>query len=567
MRINGNLSVVGLLKDVKIDQLAADPGAPALSQVWFNSTDSEMKFYDGTTVQVIATGTGDLGAYLKLDGSIPMSGELELSSADQSASGTAIAVSKGHLDTELALKQDNLTGATSALVATDLTVSKAVVSDASGKIIAATSTSAAEIEYLAGVTSAIQTQLDSKEADLGYVPVNKAGDTMTGNLAMSDSRITGVGAPINPTDAARQIDIDTALLGFDFKADVLAVQTDANLDPTASPTTGDRYIITDSGNLHANFGTIAGVGDGDVVVFDGADFVVASDVSVEGEGILLWDQQLDVFMKYDGTSWTEFGGLAGVTAGIGLAKSGNTIFVNMGAGIAQLPSDEIGVECKTDGGLDVVDPSTGVQSFLTDAVVAIKLNGSSMETTASGLAIAANGVTETMINTTALGNGLQGGSGTTLSVKTVAGSGITVDGTGVLVDDVEMRTRVLYRDGAEAMTGVLVLSSDDQTGQADTTAISKGHLDAALVTAGNTVTALETRMENGYFLYEELVTASTSHTVTHSMNNKFVQVSVVDLSDEVVLPESITFTDVNSLAVTFANAETCRIIVTGLKVA
>ena len=81
MRINGNLSVVGLLKDVKIDRLSEDPAAPALSQVWFNTTTSELKYYNGSAIQTIATSNGDLGAYLKLDGTTAMAGALNLNSA------------------------------------------------------------------------------------------------------------------------------------------------------------------------------------------------------------------------------------------------------------------------------------------------------------------------------------------------------------------------------------------------------------------------------------------------------------------------------------------------------
>lgn len=46
------------------------------------------------------------------------------------------------------------------------------------------SATATEINYSIGVTSAIQTQLNGKQADLGYVPVNVAGDTMLGNLSL-----------------------------------------------------------------------------------------------------------------------------------------------------------------------------------------------------------------------------------------------------------------------------------------------------------------------------------------------------------------------------------------------
>ena len=49
--------------------------------------------------------------------------------------------------------------------------------------ITATST---EVNYSVGVTSAIQGQLDGKQATLGYVPVNKAGDTMLGDLVLAN---------------------------------------------------------------------------------------------------------------------------------------------------------------------------------------------------------------------------------------------------------------------------------------------------------------------------------------------------------------------------------------------
>lgn len=46
------------------------------------------------------------------------------------------------------------------------------------------SASATEVNYLVGVTSLVQTQLDGKQASLGYVPVNQAGDTLTGFLTL-----------------------------------------------------------------------------------------------------------------------------------------------------------------------------------------------------------------------------------------------------------------------------------------------------------------------------------------------------------------------------------------------
>jgi hypothetical protein len=57
----------------------------------------------------------------------------------------------------------NLTGAANSVVSSNLTSNRAMVSDASGKI-AIAATTATEIGYLSGVTSAVQTQLDGKSA-------------------------------------------------------------------------------------------------------------------------------------------------------------------------------------------------------------------------------------------------------------------------------------------------------------------------------------------------------------------------------------------------------------------
>jgi hypothetical protein len=70
--------------------------------------------------------------------------------------------------------QASITGGASSVVTANLTASRALVSDGSGKIAASATTTTTEIGYLAGVTSAIQTQLNSK--------LNLTGGTLTGGL-------------------------------------------------------------------------------------------------------------------------------------------------------------------------------------------------------------------------------------------------------------------------------------------------------------------------------------------------------------------------------------------------
>ena len=64
----------------------------------------------------------------------------------------------------------------------------------------------------------------------------------------------------------------------DFLDAVIRMVIDNSFDPGATPTTGDRYIC-ETVTLHANFGTIAGLGIHDVVQYDGADFIVSYDSS------------------------------------------------------------------------------------------------------------------------------------------------------------------------------------------------------------------------------------------------------------------------------------------------
>ena len=69
------------------------------------------------------------------------------------------------IDTELNKiggKQATITGAASSITTSNLTASKALVSNSSGKV-AASSVTDTELGYLSGVTSAIQTQIGGKE--------------------------------------------------------------------------------------------------------------------------------------------------------------------------------------------------------------------------------------------------------------------------------------------------------------------------------------------------------------------------------------------------------------------
>ena len=69
------------------------------------------------------------------------------------------------IQTQIGTKQATITGAATTITSSDLTVSRALISNASGKV-AISATTDTELGYVSGVTSGIQSQLNNKQATL-----------------------------------------------------------------------------------------------------------------------------------------------------------------------------------------------------------------------------------------------------------------------------------------------------------------------------------------------------------------------------------------------------------------
>ena len=556
---NGNITLLGEIRGLKPQRLAADPQAGDLREglVWVNTTEKALKWYDGTSVLTVATG-GTLDDYLSKAGGI-MTGDLTLAG---DATEALHAVPLQQLTTGLGTKQDTVTGAASTVVAADLTVSRAVVSDASGKIVVSAAT-AAEVAHLSGVTDNIQTQIDLKQDDLGYTPINKAGDAVNGNLNFGGtSTLKNLAAPVDLTDPVRLIDIDQLKANLDFQADVLGVQVDDTLVPTVEvmPDAEVRYIVTDAANLNIAFGTIVGLADGDIIQKSGAEFVIAYDVSVKGPGALVWDRGIGKFMKYDGTVWSEHGGLSGVTVSAGLLKNGNTISVKFGAGVANLPTGEVGIDVAPDKGLSLVDPTTGDASTAADSVLAVKV-GAALEVGAGGVNVKAGGITETHLNASVVGDGIEGGAGTALTVK-LDGTSLVKSASGVAVGD--LSGTYLKLDTASTITAQVAVPAPT----ADASIANKLYVDAADQTNATAVSDLSTRVDAGLFVFDGTVgAAQDTYSINHALGNKYAAVSVYDEADSLIMPDTVTLTDANNLVVTLAVAQKVRVVINGKKAA
>ena len=127
-----------------------------------------------------------------------LTSDLTASRALVSGSGGKVEVSAvtsaevAHLDgvtsaiqTQLNAKQATITGAATTIDDADLTASRALASDSSGKV-AVSAVTATELGHLDGVTSAIQTQLDAIEARRA---ANNITTTFTDQVNMSDDLV------------------------------------------------------------------------------------------------------------------------------------------------------------------------------------------------------------------------------------------------------------------------------------------------------------------------------------------------------------------------------------------
>jgi hypothetical protein len=90
-----------------------------------------------------------------------------------------------NIQTQLNGKEPTVTGAASTITSSDLTTSRALVSDGSGKV-SVSSVTSTELDYLSGVSSAIQTQLNGKQSTL----------TDSAGLASALSDETGTGLAV-----------------------------------------------------------------------------------------------------------------------------------------------------------------------------------------------------------------------------------------------------------------------------------------------------------------------------------------------------------------------------------
>ena len=645
MRIIGDLVLAGFgqLKNARIENLASDPGAPQNGQIWFNTTDGVYRGYNGTDIITFANGgnTQAIIDALAAETTARQNADTTLTNnlaTEVTARTDADTTLTNNLATETTARTNadstlttNLATETTARTDADTTLTNNLATESTTRAnadttlqnnINAEATTRADADTTlqnninaeattraaqdAAVTTAFQNADSTIRTDFGNADttirsdlgadiateaslrtaadalrVLKAGDTMSGNLAFGGvATVTGLAAPTGASDAATKNYVDSTVSGLSWKQAVAAAVADHTTEAHAS---GKRVLDLTNGNIYTSDGAAWDAG------------VAAAD------GDAVFDKTNETGYVYSGTTWTQFTGTGQVAAGVGLSKTGNQIDVNLGAGISQLPSDEVGLDVRATGGVflteDGTTPSTG-----TAAQLAIRLANSTLTLGASGIevssaltlelssatsAIAAETTNRvaavsaeataradadtTLTNSLAAESTTRANADTTLTNNLAAESTSRADADTTLTNN--LATEVTARTNADTtLTNNLATETTART-DADNTlqsnlnaeATTRANADLAEATArADADTTINTRITNGHFVYTG-GTAATSHTVTHNIGVKYCQVIVVDSADKVIIPDVITFVDTNSLTVDFISAITCKVAVTAAK--
>ena len=547
MDFNGNIRLLGgsTLRNARIERLAADPVSPLDGQLWYNTTDNVYRGFDGAVVLTFASGGNTALIQTELDNT--------QTAAGFNADGTLTAFSgSNYLVSSETLR--------AALVALDTQLKSAsdAAAQAQTEVDAVETALAAEVTRATDAEGALTTNLAAE-----VTRATDAEGTLTTNLAAEVTRATDAEAAIAQdladeitarglAELAIQNGIEAKLNGLKWKTSVRAIEINANLSLTGAATVdgvvladGDRVAVSaqtepaDNGIYVVN---TAGAwtrstdfdGTSPINEINSASFFVEEGTSLADTG---WTQINQVnTVGTDAIAFTQFNGATGIGAGAGLYKTGNTLEIGEGAGIV-VTADAIEVALASAGGLGF-DGSDAVQ------VVA---DGTSLTVSASGVKVSDTLTTEigalrTDLTSEASTRGTADAALQTELDATQVGAGLAADGT------------------LDAFTGANYVSAADSLRAAVVALDTQAKANADAVAAANT------RLTDSMYLYTSGASADT-HVVTHNLGQQFTQVTVIDSTNQVIIPDSVTFDSANQLTVVFSSAIDCKVVVSAPKTA
>lgn len=319
------------------------------------------------------------------------------------------------------------------------------------------------------------------------VYVNTSGDTMTGTLNMGTNFVTMDNPPTTDTQAANKAYVDAVAAGLSWK-NAVRVATTANVALATDLENGDTVdgITLATGNRVLVKNQSAPAENGIYVVQASGAAVRSTDLDVAGEfmGATVfvtegtagadtgWTQTSEVVtVGTTAVTWVQFSGGNTYIWGTGLGNTGNTVFVKLGAGIVELPSDEVGIDVVSNLALQLTGVATG------DQLTFVLAGGSGLSQSASGLTIAANGVTNAMILNESHALNADSGTGTLALGDTLIVVGSSVQGINTSVTG--QTFTITAANASSSQKGVASFDAGDFTVTAGNVVIAAAGVDNA----------------------------------------------------------------------------------------
>lgn len=413
--------------------VAQRPGSPAAGYFRWNSDNTVIEYWSGSTWVALGSGSGSVtsvavtgstgltvgGSPITSSGTITLTLSTELQGlsalsgtgivahtttgtyTERTITGTASNISVTNGDGVSGNPTINLVDAGTPV--TDQFVK--ITTDAKGRVTATSSVSSGD------VTTA-----------LGYTPVNKAGDSMSSaaNLTFSGGgEVLGLPAsPSGATAATSKAYVDSIAQGLDPKGSVRAATTVAGTLATSfengdtidgvTLSTNDRILIKNQASPSENgiYTVNASGAPTRSLDMDAWSEVPGAFVFVE-EGSTLADTGWVCTSNQGGTlnttaiTWVQFGGAGTYTAGVGLTLTGTQFSLTSpvdptlgGTGTTTAPSAVGQILIATSG--NVYTPATitpGTAISVTNASGSITINNTGVTSVTAGTAISVSGAT------------------------------------------------------------------------------------------------------------------------------------------------------------------------------
>lgn len=333
------------LLNARLQNLGGDPATPVAGQIYYRTTDNTIYVYNGTAWVALATGT-------VADASPSAKGVIQLA-GDLAGTATSPQIAPGVItDAEIA--------AGAAIAMAKLAVNPVVRANHTGTQLAAT-------------VSDFDTQVRLSRLDQLAAP--------TALVSVNSQRITNLADPTAAQDAATKAYVDATLSGLDVKASVRAAST-ANVNIASPGTTldgvtlanGERVLLKDQTtgsqngiyvfNGSASNLTRAADADTSVEVTPGMFTFVEEGTANADTGWVL-TTNAPIILGTTALVFTQFSGAGQITAGNGLAKTGNTLDVNVDAASIEINADILRVKAAgitnamLAGGVDLTSKVTG----------------------------------------------------------------------------------------------------------------------------------------------------------------------------------------------------------------